>query len=62
MVLSQVIQFLVRTLSASVGIVIVIGSSFPPFLIAVVPLGWMYSRFMTLVPRLVWTLRPKTVS
>ena len=46
---SQVIQFLVRTLSASVGIVIVIGSSFPPFLIAIIPLGWMYSRFMTLV-------------
>lgn len=46
---SQVIQFLVRTLSSSVGIIIVIGSSFPPFLIAIIPLGWMYSRFMTLV-------------
>lgn len=57
MVHSQVIQFLVRTLCASVGIVIVIGSSFPPFLIAIVPLGWMYSRFMTLVPRFVWALR-----
>lgn len=45
----QVIQFVFRTLAASVGIIVVIGSSFPPFLIAIVPLGWMYSRFMTLV-------------
>ncbi|KAH9967354.1 metal resistance protein YCF1 [Russula dissimulans] len=44
--LARVIQFLFRTLSASIGIVIVIGSSFPPFLIAIIPLGWMYSRFM----------------
>lgn len=46
---SQVIQFVFRTLAASIGIMIVIGLSFPPFLIAVIPLGWMYSRFMTLV-------------
>jgi|SRR5712671_4935950 len=46
---SQVIQFLFRTLSAAIGIVIVIGSSFPPFLIAIIPLGWMYSRFMAFV-------------
>ena len=45
----QVIQFLVRTSAASIGILVVIGSSFPPFLIAIIPLGWMYSRFMTLV-------------
>ena len=45
----QVIQFLVRTSTASIGILVVIGSSFPPFLIAIIPLGWMYSRFMTLV-------------
>jgi ABC-type multidrug transport system fused ATPase/permease subunit len=45
----QVIQFLVRTSTASIGILIVIGSSFPPFLIAIIPLGWMYSRFMALV-------------
>ena len=46
---SQVIQFVVRTLSSSVGILIVIGWSFPPFLIAIIPLGWMYLRFMRLV-------------
>jgi ATP-binding cassette subfamily C (CFTR/MRP) protein 1 len=46
---SQVIQFVFRTLASSLGILIVIGSSFPPFLIAIIPLGWMYSRFMTLV-------------
>ena len=45
----QVIQFVFRTLSSSLGIIVVIGSSFPPFLIAIIPLGWMYSRFMTLV-------------
>ncbi|KAH9989856.1 metal resistance protein YCF1 [Russula vinacea] len=45
--LARVIQFVFRTLAASVGIIVVIGSSFPPFLIAIVPLGWMYSRFMT---------------
>ncbi|KAI0285929.1 metal resistance protein YCF1 [Russula aff. rugulosa BPL654] len=46
-IIARVIQFVFKTLAASVGIVIVIGSSFPPFLIAVIPLGWMYSRFMT---------------
>jgi hypothetical protein len=49
----QVIQFVFRTLSSSLGIIVVIGSSFPPFLIAIIPLGWMYSRFMTLVPSFV---------
>jgi ATP-binding cassette subfamily C (CFTR/MRP) protein 1 len=45
--LARVIQFVFRTLASSVGIIVVIGSSFPPFLIAIIPLGWMYSRFMT---------------
>jgi hypothetical protein len=46
---SQIVQDLVRTSSSSFGIIIVIGSSFPPFLIAIIPLGWMYSRFMRLM-------------
>jgi len=45
-ILARVIQFVFRTLASSLGIIIVIGSSFPPFLIAIIPLGWMYSRFM----------------
>ncbi|KAI0255781.1 P-loop containing nucleoside triphosphate hydrolase protein [Lactifluus subvellereus] len=44
--LARVMQFVVRTLCSSVGIIIVIGSSFPPFLIAIIPLGWLYTRFM----------------
>ncbi|KAH9975853.1 P-loop containing nucleoside triphosphate hydrolase protein [Lactifluus volemus] len=44
--LARVIQFVVRTLCSSVGILVVIGSSFPPFLLAVIPLGWLYTRFM----------------
>jgi ATP-binding cassette subfamily C (CFTR/MRP) protein 1 len=47
---SQVIQFVVRTSCSTIGIIIVIGSSFPPFLIAIIPLGWLYNRFMTWVP------------
>ncbi|KAH9000229.1 P-loop containing nucleoside triphosphate hydrolase protein [Lactarius akahatsu] len=46
-ILARVIQFVVRTLCSSIGIVVVIGSSFPPFLIAIIPLGWLYNRFMT---------------
>ncbi|KAI0313275.1 P-loop containing nucleoside triphosphate hydrolase protein [Amylostereum chailletii] len=46
-VLARVIQFTVRTFASCAGIVVVIGVSFPPFLIAVVPLGYLYSRFTT---------------
>ncbi|KAF8271622.1 metal resistance protein YCF1 [Lactarius quietus] len=46
-VLARMIQFVVRTSCSSIGIVVVIGSSFPPFLITIIPLGWLYSRFMT---------------
>ncbi|KAI0272641.1 hypothetical protein BC834DRAFT_840866 [Gloeopeniophorella convolvens] len=46
-VLARTIQFMIRTLCSCIGIVVVIGSSFPPFLIAIIPLGWLYTRFMT---------------
>ncbi|KAF4593191.1 hypothetical protein EYR38_008903 [Pleurotus pulmonarius] len=44
--LGRVIQNLIRTLAVCFSIVVVIGGSFPPFLIAVIPLGWFYSRVM----------------
>ncbi|KII85750.1 hypothetical protein PLICRDRAFT_144304 [Plicaturopsis crispa FD-325 SS-3] len=46
-ILGRVIQNLVRTAAVTLSIVAIIGGSFPPFLIAVVPLGWFYSRVMT---------------
>ena len=45
-ILARVIQNLCRTLAVCLGIVVVIGASFPPFLIAVFPLSWFYLRVM----------------
>jgi ATP-binding cassette subfamily C (CFTR/MRP) protein 1 len=45
-VLARVIQGLCRTLAVCLSIVVVIGSSFPPFIIFVIPLGWFYVRVM----------------
>ncbi|KAF8909428.1 multidrug resistance-associated ABC transporter [Gymnopilus junonius] len=45
-ILPRVIQGLFRTLSVCLFIVIVIGTSFPPFLFALFPLGWFYLRVM----------------
>jgi len=42
----QVIQGLCRTLAVCLSIIVVIGGSFPPFLISVIPLGWFYIRVM----------------
>ncbi|CDO77661.1 hypothetical protein BN946_scf184969.g12 [Trametes cinnabarina] len=46
MILARVIQNSVRTLCTTAMIVIVIGYSFPLFLIAVPPLAWFYIRVM----------------
>ena len=43
-ILGWVIQNMVRTSAVCASIVLVIGFSFPPFLIAVVPLTWFYYR------------------
>uniref|UniRef100_A0A8H8CHK1 Metal resistance protein YCF1 n=1 Tax=Psilocybe cubensis TaxID=181762 RepID=A0A8H8CHK1_PSICU len=45
-ILARVIQGLCRTLAVCLFIIIVIGTSFPPFLIALFPLGWFYLRVM----------------
>ncbi|KAF9473354.1 multidrug resistance-associated ABC transporter [Pholiota conissans] len=45
-ILARVIQGLCRTLAICLSIVAVIGGSFPPFLIALFPLGWFYLRVM----------------
>ncbi|KAF9457511.1 multidrug resistance-associated ABC transporter [Collybia nuda] len=45
-ILARVIQNVCRTLAVCLSIVIVIGASFPPFLISVIPLGWFYVRVM----------------
>ncbi|KAF8202113.1 multidrug resistance-associated ABC transporter [Pholiota molesta] len=45
-ILARVIQGLCRTLAVCLSIVAVIGGSFPPFLIALIPLGWFYLRVM----------------
>ncbi|KAF8957433.1 multidrug resistance-associated ABC transporter [Flammula alnicola] len=45
-ILARVIQGLCRTLAVCLSIVAVIGTSFPPFLIALIPLGWFYLRVM----------------
>jgi ATP-binding cassette, subfamily C (CFTR/MRP), member 1 len=37
---------LTRTLCMTLGIIAIIGGALPPFLIAVVPLGWFYWRVM----------------
>ncbi|KAG1817496.1 P-loop containing nucleoside triphosphate hydrolase protein [Suillus subaureus] len=43
-ILARVIQNMIRTSTGCASIILVIGFSFPPFLIAVVPLAWFYSR------------------
>lgn len=43
-ILARVIQNLIRTSAVCASIVLVIGISFPPFLIAVIPLAWFYSK------------------
>jgi hypothetical protein len=48
-ILAGVIQGLCRTLAVCLSIVVVIGGSFPPFLISVIPLGWFYLRVMQYV-------------
>ena len=48
-ILPRVIESLCRTFAVSLSIIVVIGSSFPPFLIIVLPLGWLYLRFMRFV-------------
>lgn len=45
-ILARVIQGMVRTSAVCLSIVAVIGFSFPPFLIALIPLGWFYLRVM----------------
>ncbi|KAG9309821.1 P-loop containing nucleoside triphosphate hydrolase protein [Chiua virens] len=43
-VLGRVVQNLVKTCASTVGILLVIGVSFPPFLFLILPLGWLYYR------------------
>ncbi|KAH7930359.1 P-loop containing nucleoside triphosphate hydrolase protein [Leucogyrophana mollusca] len=43
-ILARVIQNLIRTSATCASIILVIGWSFPPFLLAVLPLAWFYSR------------------
>ncbi|KAF9054330.1 multidrug resistance-associated ABC transporter [Panaeolus papilionaceus] len=45
-ILGRVIQGLCRTVAVCLSILVVIGASFPPFLLAVIPLGWFYMRVM----------------
>ncbi|KAG6899872.1 hypothetical protein C0993_005842 [Termitomyces sp. T159_Od127] len=45
-ILGRVIQGMCRTLAVCLSIVVVIGASFPPFLIAVIPLGLFYGQVM----------------
>jgi ATP-binding cassette subfamily C (CFTR/MRP) protein 1 len=48
-ILPRVIESLCRTFAVSLSIIVVIGSGFPPFLIIVLPLGWLYLRIMRFV-------------
>ena len=48
-ILARVIHGLCRTLASCLSIVVVIGYSFPLFLISVIPLGWFYLRVMRCV-------------
>ncbi|KAG1791532.1 P-loop containing nucleoside triphosphate hydrolase protein [Suillus plorans] len=43
-ILARVIQNMIRTSAVCASILLVIGFSFPPFLIAVVPLAWFYYK------------------
>ncbi len=45
-ILARVIQGLCRTLAVCLSIIVVIGFSFPLFLLFVFPLGWFYLRVM----------------
>ncbi|KAH0582641.1 hypothetical protein H2248_010564 [Termitomyces sp. 'cryptogamus'] len=45
-ILGRVIQGMCRTLAVCLSIVVVIGASFPPFLLAVIPLGLFYGQVM----------------
>ncbi|KAF8074805.1 multidrug resistance-associated ABC transporter [Lyophyllum atratum] len=45
-ILGRVIQGMCRTLAVCLSILAVIGGSFPPFLIAVIPLAFFYARVM----------------
>ncbi|KAJ7695169.1 metal resistance protein YCF1 [Mycena rosella] len=44
--LARFIQNLVRTSAVCVAILVVIGASFPPFLLSIPPLAWFYLRVM----------------
>ncbi|KAF8548045.1 P-loop containing nucleoside triphosphate hydrolase protein [Imleria badia] len=44
LVLGRVIQNLARTCATTASILLVIGFSFPPFMLAVIPLSWFYYR------------------
>lgn len=46
-VLPRLLGMMFRTFATCLSILVVIAASFPPFLIAVIPLGWFYSRVMT---------------
>jgi ATP-binding cassette subfamily C (CFTR/MRP) protein 1 len=46
-VLIRVLGSFFRTFAVCLSIIVVIGSSFPAFLIALIPLGWFYFRVMT---------------
>ena len=47
--LPRVVETLCGTLAVSMSIIVVIGSSFPPFFLTVLPLGWLYLRIMRFV-------------
>ncbi|KAH0839445.1 P-loop containing nucleoside triphosphate hydrolase protein [Lanmaoa asiatica] len=44
LVLGRVIQNLVRTSATTASILLVIGFSFPPFILTIIPLSWFYYR------------------
>lgn len=46
-ILGRVIQNFCRTSAVCLFILIIIGGSFPPFLVAIIPFGWFYMRVMT---------------
>ena len=48
-ILARVIQGLCRTIAVCLSILVVIGASFPPFLVVILPLGWFYLRVMKYV-------------
>lgn len=56
-ILARVVGFLFRTLASCLSIVIVIGYSFPLFLVSVLPLGWFYVSVMKYVSYC-WNKRP----